>query len=51
MISEERSPGLEEKVLIISIAIGHSLDYFDLVVHSFDDTGVKVPLAMADDSR
>jgi len=49
-ISGEGGTNLEEEVFVVSEAVGHSLDDFDLVVDAFQEAGVERPAAVGQDA-
>lgn len=50
-ISGERSPDFEEEVLVITEAVGHPLDDFDLVVDALEHAGVQRITAVRQEPR
>lgn len=48
--SGESGSDLEKEVFVIPEAVGHSFDHLDLVIDAFEDSGVKGPEAVVEDS-
>ncbi len=49
-ISGKGVANLEEEVVLVTIAVGHSLDHFDLVVHALKQAGMQGVLAVGQDA-
>src|SRR5690606_34584105 len=46
----ECGPDLQEEVVRVAVAVGHSLDDLDAVVHAFQNTGVEAMTGAGDDA-